>query len=617
MHLIPSLRSYVLISTLAALLPACSDAGSDRTADDDIVGGAAERRFLSVGYLALERADGASLSPFCTGTLIAPRVVATAAHCVHELKYAVAPGGPFMTFTRGLTTSAARAPVPVSLVYEDPAYNPQDPAYEANAGFANDFALLVLERPMEGVTPARIAAADPTKAHLAVGYGRTKSGPYDLVEEGLPKRKSLEMTVIGGSAETYYLSRPDADGSVCYGDSGGPLLELGDDARDVAIVGVTAHMFNLDPNDACMPGTRVAQPSLAAKKAMIDEVLAAASGGGAPAPLELPPAGALPLGKADVLRLDDTRAMAMGSSFAAGADGSLTIVFDRTDAAFTRSELLVAHSRDGRHFTAPEPITLPGAKPAFVASPSAVTVGAQSFLYFESAERLDVRPTLARAPLVAGRLGPVELLPPIAGVEWLQSWPKFAPLADGGLGVAFRDGRSTPFFATSADGMAFGAPNRIALAGAMPDFGQAKDGTLAFSFQLDTPTEPMVSYVRLSQNGGTSWSAPIRISPESNVHDTTILARADGGFDLYYIYPPADHRGFSLFRRALTTAGALGPEERLTSKELGEPSKPQAVRRSDGRIVVAYSEIAERAPTTFEPSVQQIVLAELTGDAPR
>lgn len=146
----------------------------------------------------------------------------------------------------------------------------------------------------------------------------------------------------------------------------------------------------------------------------------------------------------------------------------------------------------------------------------------------------------------------------------------------------------------------------------MPSAAELGNGQYAFSFQAGEMTS-MVSYVTTSPNG-TTWSTPEAVSSATNVHDTSFARRADGGLDVYFIHP-TDFSGFRLFRRPLHVNGQLGAEQQLTDDALGEPSKPRAVRLPDGRVLLSYAEIAERAPSGA-PIVQRIVLAELPGDAP-
>lgn len=327
--------------------------------------------------------------------------------------------------------------------------------------------------------------------------------------------------------------------------------------------------------------------------------------------LELPPAGTMPLAKADVLEISDGQDVDMMTAWNVGADGSLRAAFDRGDVELTTSAIWSFASPDGQRFSKPRLVDVSNA--ALVSAPTF----AAGKMYFMTSTSLRATPTVRRWTF-GDPAEQVSELARIPGVDSMLSWPKFKDLKDGSVVVAFRDGKSVPRFASSPDGTKF-APS-IAVAGnteqgAMPDVAEMNDGTLAFSFQQQSTSEAMISYVVLSHDGGATWSERIRVSESVNVHDTSFVARADGnGLDLYYIHP-AGTRGFSLFRRALGVLGTLGPEERVTGTDVVEPSKPSVVRRKDGKLVAAWAEISERSTTDFTPVVQRIRLAALAGDA--
>jgi secreted trypsin-like serine protease len=267
------------------LVTAC--AGSDTetpSAEHEIVGGRTATALAAVGYLSMDSdLSGRMFERFCTATLVAPRVVVTAAHCVHEMKYAQRPEGPWMTFATGAATSFARRPTRVYSVYEAPRYNPDDPAYQINNGSQHDFAVLVLANDVVGVTPARVASLDVRREHLAIGYGRTIAGAFDLLEQGLPKRKSIPMSILAeGTSPTFVRAAPAnrRTDSVCYGDSGGPLLEI-DSSRpeEAVLVGVLASMQNDDPTRTCLPGTPAGYSSPTAHQSLIGQALRSAVNG--------------------------------------------------------------------------------------------------------------------------------------------------------------------------------------------------------------------------------------------------------------------------------------------------------------------------------------------------
>lgn len=264
---------FIVAALCGTAATGCGAAVEDETVDEEaIVGGKREAGFRAVGYLSMDDdTSGQRFSRFCTATLIAPNVVATAAHCVHEMKFAQQPGGPWMTFAVGSATPIARRPTRVYSVYEDPAYNPLDPEYQTNNGAKHDFALLVLASNVTDVTPARIGAPDASRKHIAIGYGRTVAGAFDLVERGLPQRKAIPMTV-GAISATFTNAEPTnkRTDSVCYGDSGGALLEI-DPQRptEALLVGVLAQMDNDDPSRTCLPGTGAGYSSLAAHRSLV------------------------------------------------------------------------------------------------------------------------------------------------------------------------------------------------------------------------------------------------------------------------------------------------------------------------------------------------------------
>lgn len=328
--------------------------------------------------------------------------------------------------------------------------------------------------------------------------------------------------------------------------------------------------------------------------------------------LELPaPTETLPLAKGDVLEISDGQDVDMMTAWDVGADGALRAAFDRSDVELTKSSVWSFASPDGKRFS----------KPRVVEASNVALVGSPSFaagkMYFVTATSLRATPTVRRWTF-GDAAEDVTALSRIAGVDSLLSWPKFKSLGNGRVVAAFRDGESVPRFASSTDGTKFASSVAVGgegEQGAMPDVAEMSDGTLAFSFQQQSSSEAMISYVVLSHDGGASWSERIRVSESINVHDTSFVARADGqGLDLYYIHPAGD-RGFALFRRSLGVLGSLGPEERVTGADVVEPSKPSVVRRKDGRLVAAWAEISERSTTDLTPVVQRLRLAAIASDS--
>lgn len=178
----------------------CAD-GNDReptrTVTEAITSGV-----VDPGDPAVARIEG-GLSP-CTGTLVADRVVLTAAHCVD-----LPPTSAFF----GADSAGAGDRVSVIAQVAHPAYDP--------LRIENDVALILLERspavvPVPWIGGAPIGLWVGAQVRL-VGFGVTAAG------ESLQTRKSMGTARISAAGDTEL--RCTADPSLpCFGDSGGPVL---------------------------------------------------------------------------------------------------------------------------------------------------------------------------------------------------------------------------------------------------------------------------------------------------------------------------------------------------------------------------------------------------------
>jgi MYXO-CTERM domain-containing protein len=194
--------------------------------DAPITGGAIDTGDAAVVAIVARRtACGEPSPPQCSGTLIAPRVVLTAAHCVD----AATPAGALEVV---IGADVLAQPTPRHIMVVDASVHP---SYDAETK-DYDLALLLLAEPA-AETPIALASTAMTSAAIglpvrAVGFGATAGGP------GVVDGKKRDGTMLVRSlAQVTFESEPGPELS-CGGDSGGPIFFDGGGGEQ--LVGVTS-----------------------------------------------------------------------------------------------------------------------------------------------------------------------------------------------------------------------------------------------------------------------------------------------------------------------------------------------------------------------------------------
>jgi V8-like Glu-specific endopeptidase len=176
-----------------------------------------------VGALLAQHAYSDGTWEECSGTLIAPRVFLTAEHCDEGVSR--------VAVTFDSTYNASTGTTYWGTWHGDPNYNQaqSDP---------QDMAVVVLDKAVKGITPARLPKLNQLDS-LSVGDGITSVGYgadfhyADVRYVATGSVNSMNPAWIRAS-----MNPATGDGGTCYGDSGGPNF-LGAGASETNIVAGT------------------------------------------------------------------------------------------------------------------------------------------------------------------------------------------------------------------------------------------------------------------------------------------------------------------------------------------------------------------------------------------
>ena len=252
----PARLAGLLAFVCLALAPTAANARPlavpDPAAHASVVGGATAtiEEFPSLAYIQAE--EGPKKGFACTGSVVAPRVVLTAGHCVEDIETGkLTPLEDYLVAT-GVADLRQAGPDNVFKVSRTLTYSRFDPG--ATRG---DAGLLILARPTAAPPIAMATAADAsllnpgTPVQIAVWGlqgGNATSGPATL--------RSTSLTVqtdsyCGSGVEPFYpfyspalqlctADRPALASGGCFGDSGGPAIAHRADGTPVEIGVISA-----------------------------------------------------------------------------------------------------------------------------------------------------------------------------------------------------------------------------------------------------------------------------------------------------------------------------------------------------------------------------------------
>jgi hypothetical protein len=200
-------RTILAASALFAAHPALAIDG----------GAAAGRDALAqatVGIGTITRPEDALKLTRCTGVLVAPDLVLTAAHCVNG-----DPLGAIVVFFRGSE--------PVSPVYAARVanrYSPDPGQMLPNAApnvslndLSVDLAVLRLTEPVKGRRPVPLAS-DPSRVPKSLRFAGA-----GLSRTGVGRLRTASLTPVAATSTGLTIAKVNG-GRICFGDSGGPVV---------------------------------------------------------------------------------------------------------------------------------------------------------------------------------------------------------------------------------------------------------------------------------------------------------------------------------------------------------------------------------------------------------
>lgn len=246
--------ALAVVALLALTVAAPASAKGDPTAGASVIGGhpIKTEEYPWLAYIEAEIAPRSGLVFSCTGTVVAPRVVLTAGHCVEDLEAEVPYSASTYRVATGVASHLRVLPSQISRVSRTllfPGFRP--------ATVHGDAGLLILTKPVAAPPLPLASAADsaliaPGAPIEIAGWGLTDIAREDgpavaragklIVQKPARCRRGKDSLFKHFSATQQFcaLDTPAFKTSGCFGDSGGPAISHRADGSAVEVGIVSA-----------------------------------------------------------------------------------------------------------------------------------------------------------------------------------------------------------------------------------------------------------------------------------------------------------------------------------------------------------------------------------------
>src|SRR5262245_25242936 len=194
---------WTLALSFGANLAGCGTPPDIGRTSSNIIGGAKATAYPEAVIVSLN-----GTGKFCSGTLIAPRVVLTAGHCITEANKEWEVTAPYLKGPTQVSSSAS--------TYDYTAVTDHIPPT------MHDVGLIFLPKPFQATKLPSIASSPLSEGASIVNIGRVINGKISHTDLYVSK----PVTTTSG-ASLYYPYDYIAEGVTESGDSGGPAMQTG------------------------------------------------------------------------------------------------------------------------------------------------------------------------------------------------------------------------------------------------------------------------------------------------------------------------------------------------------------------------------------------------------